>query len=285
MKQKLLYLVSLLLISLCGKAQENNSLVWKISGKNLKEPSFLVGTIHMICSDDYFFPEKMEAAFAKTNQLILEADLSNEENNAKLQHSLLLDNQDKSLKAILKEEDYPLLEEYLSSHNIKLEEFEMLKPFALLSAITLNDFNCDRMTSYEEEIMNMSIEKPRPIVGLESPEYQLSLFDSLSNEEMRTLLMSHIKQDTPNEEMGNNMVSLYKSENIDELYKLIISSPEYKNHVPLFLSNRNKNWMKKLPALMETKSSYIAVGAGHLGGKDGLIALLKKAGYTVEPLK
>jgi uncharacterized protein len=53
----------------------------------------------------------------------------------------------------------------------------------------------------------------------------------------------------------------------------------------LLLKNRNKNWVKQLKQIMENKSVFVAVGAGHLVGNDGLISLLKKAGYNVVPLE
>jgi hypothetical protein len=55
-------------------------------------------------------------------------------------------------------------------------------------------------------------------------------------------------------------------------------------YMDLLLYNRNRKWAKALDSLLPAKSLLIAVGAGHLPGKKGVIALLKKEGFTVEPV-
>ena len=50
------------------------------------------------------------------------------------------------------------------------------------------------------------------------------------------------------------------------------------------LEVRNENWAVKMPDVMKEKSTFFAVGAAHLLGKEGLINLLRKAGYSVKPL-
>lgn len=55
-------------------------------------------------------------------------------------------------------------------------------------------------------------------------------------------------------------------------------------HQDILLNNRNKNWVTQLKTLMDTESLFVAVGAGHLVGKEGLISLLRKEGYTLTPI-
>jgi uncharacterized protein YbaP (TraB family) len=53
----------------------------------------------------------------------------------------------------------------------------------------------------------------------------------------------------------------------------------------LLLVTRNKNWIPVMGEMMKTQPVFFAVGAGHLGGKNGVIALLRQEGYTVVPVK
>jgi uncharacterized protein YbaP (TraB family) len=86
-------------------------------------------------------------------------------------------------------------------------------------------------------------------------------------------------------EQTSAMTQLYRNQDIQGLYEMVAQSAEMKDHQDLFLTKRNQNWVKALPELMHQTSSLIAVGAGHLGGPQGLIALLKSKGYQVVPVK
>ena len=65
------------------------------------------------------------------------------------------------------------------------------------------------------------------------------------------------------------------------LAKSEFGSDQYED---ILLNDRNKKWVKELKEIMKKESVFVAVGAGHLTGEYGLINLLKKEGYTVEPL-
>ena len=81
------------------------------------------------------------------------------------------------------------------------------------------------------------------------------------------------------------MVDEYKQQHLSALMENDAADDEMmKNYLPLLLDNRNKNWVKQLETILPKKSLFIAVGAGHLSGDNGLINLLRKKGYTVQPL-
>ena len=81
------------------------------------------------------------------------------------------------------------------------------------------------------------------------------------------------------------MLAAYNNQRLDEIEK-IVNTPEFgvEDNQDILLDNRNKNWIGKLKKLLPEKSLFIAVGAGHLIGEKGLIALLRKEGYTLTPL-
>jgi hypothetical protein len=81
------------------------------------------------------------------------------------------------------------------------------------------------------------------------------------------------------------MLAIYRSANLVEMQKMM-ADPEYglDKYLDLLLTNRNNNWVKQMQTIMPEKATLFAVGAGHLGGNEGVISLLRKAGYTVKPL-
>ena len=82
------------------------------------------------------------------------------------------------------------------------------------------------------------------------------------------------------------MLDFYKKQQLDSIKSLMGKSESgEEKYDDLLLNNRNKNWVKQLKEIMKNESVFVAVGAGHLVGEKGLIKLLKKEGYKVEPLQ
>jgi uncharacterized protein len=84
----------------------------------------------------------------------------------------------------------------------------------------------------------------------------------------------------------DTMLAMYKKQQLDSMESMIDKS-EFgaDKYGDLLLTDRNKNWVKQLRVIMKNESVFVAVGAGHLVGNTGLINLLKKIGYKVEPLQ
>jgi hypothetical protein len=85
--------------------------------------------------------------------------------------------------------------------------------------------------------------------------------------------------------MMNEMIEVYKKNDAELLYDYVQKQGTDGMNEEVLLVNRNKNWIPKLNKIMRDKSSFIAVGGAHLGGKTGVLALLKNAGYTVTAVK
>ncbi len=88
----------------------------------------------------------------------------------------------------------------------------------------------------------------------------------------------------------DDMIKAYFSQNLDEVQRVndetlnndCDATDEEKS---ILVDNRNDAWMKKLPALFKASPTLVAVGAAHLVGEKGLLAQLRKAGFTVEGVK
>jgi len=290
MQKKIMICLSFIaqLIGIQTFAQDHataKSLLWRISGKDLEKPSYVFGTIHAICSEDYFFTEKMSKAFHECNQLILEVNLKDPDMSAQLQEQMLLP-EGKNLSDYFSNQDrYQLFATKLKeSADIDIDAFSKFKPFVLISAMSLQGFSCPTTVSYEVNLMEMVKESDIKIGGLETATSQMEIFDKLSNEDIEGLLFEAIGVETPKREMDEQLIALYKEQDLQGIYKLMSTSTELKGHEAEFLTDRNKNWVKLLPAMIQKTPGFVAVGAAHLPGENGVLNLLKKAGYKVEPV-
>ncbi|MCC7029190.1 MAG: TraB/GumN family protein [Chitinophagaceae bacterium] len=264
---------------------DQNSLLWKITGNGLQKPSYLFGTIHMICSGDYFFDERMKQAFNETEQLILEINLSDPATIAQYQQGMMLP-AGKELKDFFNNaEEYETFSVKLKNRiGIDAALFQNLKPLILLSLIAQKGFECENTSSYEMNLIEMSKEKNMPVTGLETTLAQMKIFDEMKDSEISQILIEGIEDLGNDSKLQQQMIAAYRSQNISELHDLILSSKEFQNQEDVLINGRNREWVKKMPQFMKAKSCFVAVGAGHLSGEQGVLNLLRNAGYVVEPV-
>lgn len=255
-----------------------NSLLWEVSGKELKKPSYLYGTIHMICSKDYFLSEKAKNAFEKSDKLLLEINFTDPNEMSQMQQ-LAMGKEPLSKK--LTPEQLTKLDSILKkSTGMSVQQVDSFSLLTVLSLISIKSFGCLDLKFYEMEFSDAAKKRNIPIAGLESVKSQFEILENAySNDEMLALL----EESTVEETM--QLVNVYKNENIQAMYEFStdkrFTSEKTKKQI---LDDRNLNWIKQIPELIKLNSIFIAVGAGHLGGEYGIINLLRKEGYTVKPV-
>jgi hypothetical protein len=292
---KLVYLLGLMLSIGNAKAQSNaalksntddNSLLWEISGNGLAEPSYLFGTFHLLCKDDIHFSEALKQAVAASREVYLELDM---DDPATLMGGLMLMNMKggKKLKDLYKEEDYQRVARFFKdSLQTPIGFFQRIKPEFLVGLLYPKMMPCNTSSSVEESIMQLAKAGGKEIKGLETMAFQASVFDSIPYEKQAEELLHTIDSMQQSRIYFELMLNAYKEQRLDKIEN-IINDPAYgeTENQDLLLDNRNKNWVGQLKEIMKKGSVFTAVGAGHLVGKNGLIALLRAAGYKLRPLE
>ncbi len=271
---------------------DEKSLLWEISGKELKESSYLYGTIHMIGKDDFFLTDKTKETFNKSQQVAFEIDM-NKMNDFSVLFSLIgqvMMKDGKSLKDLLNEEDYKTVSDHFSELGLPMFMFEKVKPMFLASFASGDmaggqDMASGEIVSYEMEFMEMAQEQEKEMDGLETIEYQMSVFDSIPYEDQAQMLVESIRSENVGDSEFDMMVELYKNQDIEGMQSMFEEDAEgIGKYEDVFLENRNRNWIPVMEKMMVAKPTFFAVGAGHLGGSIGVIALLRQVGYDVKPL-
>ncbi|SHL76614.1 TraB/GumN family protein [Flavobacterium chilense] len=255
-----------------------NSLLWEVSGNGLEKPSYLYGTIHMICGGDYFLSEKTKKAFEASNKLVLEINFADPNEMADMQKMTM---GKEPLSKKLNPKELSQLDAILKkTAGMTVQQVDSFNLMTVMSLISMKTFGCTDMKLYEMEFIEQAKKKNIEIGGLETVKSQFAILENAySNNEMIGLLSESSSQETA------RLVSAYKAENIDSLLNIITDDKFTSQKTKaIILDNRNSNWIKMMPELMKKESVFFAVGAGHLGGEEGVINLLRKAGYKVEPV-
>lgn len=240
---------------------EDKSLLWKISGKNLKQNSYLFGTIHVICEDDFFMETKIENALEESKKLVLEIDLGDP--------NMMMDMQKISMNPGMKnisEEMEPaqieILDRFLlETYGVGLDQFGIFKPFVLSSMVMLKMLPCTAQSSYEMYFLEKAKEQKIPTKGLETVGFQIGIFDNIPRKlQIDELAKMIMEKDSMEEFRG--MTQKYRDQDIDGLYSIITDNRVFQEYGEQLLSDRNKNWIPLIENHIQEGSTFIAVGAG-----------------------
>jgi uncharacterized protein YbaP (TraB family) len=284
-------LVSLLAVTaFAQKENENNTLLWKISGNGLDKPSYLFGTIHMLCADDAVLSPKMKEAIKECDEVYFEVDMDNFFEMLGVMGKMKMKG-DTTLKDLLSEKDYQKVKEYFEKKG-SLLPFSMLETFKpILAASTLEEGSlpCESTAIMEQVIMKEAKQHDKKIKGLETMAYQAGVLDSIPYRIQAQQLVSFIDdagKEGKEDKLLEEMFIAYKEQDLKKLEELMVETDAgMAGFTDILLYHRNQNWVRKLKELLPEKSLLIAVGAGHLPGEKGVISLLRKEGYKLEPVK
>lgn len=274
-------------------ASGQSGLLWEVTGKGISEPSFLFGTIHLIDKENFFFPPGTLAAFDKAKKIVFEIDMA-EMNDMSMLFSMMssiMMSGGKSLSDLLSTEDYNLVKNHFTEMGLPFMMFERMKPMflSIMTSMDMNpqSFSMEEMKSYELEFMEMATAQNKETGGLESIAFQMSVFDSIPYEAQAEMLVESIKgTGTNSQEQLDELIQLYRAQDIEKLQQTIGEEESgLGNYEDILLTKRNEAWIPKMKELMAAHCTFFAVGAGHLGGPNGVINLLRKEGYSLRPVK
>jgi len=204
---------------------------------------------------------------------------------------------DTTYKMLYSDEDYRFVNENLTSlSGAGLEQLGMLKPAAIQLTVTLVAYkkffpNFNPMNTLDARVQSEATKEQKPVLGLETIDDQIYVLFGIKNlQQQADALLCSMKNLDKQMSLMPEIINDYDQGNLDKLYELmrketeICPSVSSQKEMNALNKDRNNAWMEKLPEIMKEKSSFIAVGALHLAGEEGLLNLLEKAGYKVEPV-
>ena len=290
----LCFLVVLLLVGkpVFSQQQNGNALLWQISGNGLKKPSYLFGTYHLLTNRFLDSLPTIRQKFDATEVLVCEMLF---DSTAMKQMDKLMAPKSKTLDQLLSASDYKLVSDALENMvGVGLESFNNYNPMAV--NLLLDQFLMQMylpQTTYKETETGMDLylqkiaaRSGKPVKALETVDVQMNaLFGQFSEERQAQMLVDAVKNIDKSRDEILQSISCYKKQDLPCLDKMLYDDIYKPAEMDVLLYDRNRAWLKLIPSQINKESSFIAVGAGHLLSKDGLVEGLKKLGYTLTPVK
>lgn len=291
-----------LLLTVMATAGMNAQLLYKISGKGLRKPSYIIGTYHLAPVSFVDSIPGLRGALAESEQVYGEietADMTSPENIAKMQQAMMLP-EGKTLTKLLTPEQMQKLNATMRellgvdmSNPMVAQQMNKMLPQALVTQLTVimylkkhSGFNPTQ--SFDDYFQQQAVAQGKPVGGFETMDFQLqALFGSISIERQIELLMCFLNNREWEESQVDNIVEAFFAQDLnrieaamDEKQDNSCDATDEEND--LLIYGRNATWLKKMPEIMQQKSTFFAVGAAHLVGERGVLAGLRNAGYLVE---
>ncbi|MGJ1205860.1 TraB/GumN family protein [Sphingobacterium lactis] len=259
-----------------------DTFLWKVSGNGLTKDSYVFGTLHMACGQDFKIENKVNEALKTTDRIAFEIDAENPETLKAMQANMgpvpgFFDG--------LAPEKKKVIDSVLMTRNLNSAMLDKVGPAMLLSILSIQGFECANPTDFkmmELELKKLEGAAGKPVDELETVEFQINMMNEFFKAED---LYNYVLQIDSVKSQTKHLVQAYfgqKPAALEEwLAKTSTMTPEKE---AMMLTNRNKEWMTKMPDMMKNNSMFFAVGAAHLMGKNGILQLLKDKGYTLTPI-
>jgi uncharacterized protein len=267
---------------------DTSSLLYEVTGKGLAKPSYVFGTMHAACQTDVVPLETVGTYVNQTDQIVMELDLDDKAVVGAMASGVMIPG-GKTLKDYLTPEEFAKVDAMVMELlGAPAEAVKSVKPMMLSVALMTSQkvIGCAPPVTYDISLAQLAASAKKPVIGLETPAEQAAFIDSKPIEKQAKELYEMSLDTRKAIKDMRDLTEAYRSRSSDRLFEIAAEqSKKDKDFMKRLLDDRNIAWVPKLESSMRAKPTFVAVGAAHLGGKDGVINLLRSKGYTVRPIK
>lgn len=271
----------------------NAQLLWKISGRGIEKPSYILGTHHAV---PYTFCDTIPGlmkAFGEVGHVVgefdmLKMDAMTPQQMQNMQKMMMMP-ADTTMASLFSDAQRDTLDAYLKNTlGANLQMLSSMKPMTIMVTVQqkmLMELIPDiaSLTGIDKYMQTLAAEKGKQVGGLETMEYQLGLLYGSSLQDQADALLDMVRRSN-SMELLQELTAAYKTQNLDTLWKIFQDQMTQLEYDAL-VKTRNLNWLEEMKVLLPTQNTLYVVGAGHLPGDAGMINLLRDAGYKVKPVK
>lgn len=260
--------------------KHSQGLLWKISKANTKI-SYLYGTIHVSDVEITTLPEPVNKALNQSSQFVMEA-LPDMEQLALFSKSMFF-NDGTLLSSLVDKPIYDNTKQILAAYRLGADAVSVMKPWA---AFLLMNYPPDDGEPLDMVLLSLAKQNSSQVAGLETLKEQATLFSDLSTPEQVKLLTDTVCHYDQIEEDFQVMKAFYLKRDLSGLYNYaqrfsMQDKPVYEKLMKKLIQDRNHTMAERMQTFLKEGNAFVAIGAMHLPGKEGVLALLEKQGYSV----
>lgn len=261
--------------------------LWEIRGRT--NSVFILGSIHFARGDFYPLAQPIEQAYQRSSIVVFETDIG-EMRGLGTQAKLLkagLCPQGETLPQRVDKQTYAALQAWLKKTGGGASTFDPMRPWLAsvsMVALELQKLGFDPNRGIDEHFYGRAKSDGKEIRGLETVDFQISLFADLNREEDAMFLKSMLEDVNRFPAVFGDVIDAWKAGDAARIEPLLMEiTRQYPRIQQRFLTDRNKAWLPRIEEYVRAEQNvFMVVGMAHLVGKDGLVTLLKKKGLQVK---
>ena len=272
--------------AVASAAETRRGLMWRVS--SARNVAYLLGSIHMASRDLYPLPAHIEQAFEKSNVLVVEVDL-NKLDRTKFQGLMVTNGlypREDSLWNHIGPATRQMVVDFCGRHGMDPEAFARMKPWMAAMATSLlpvTEAQQDLAPGIDKYFLDKTGDRMR-IEPLESAEYQFRIASTMPEVQQERTLRSAVRNAGQGAEDVRQLQAMWLAGDAERLAEYVAASmrddPEYAKRV---YTDRNPRMAERAEQCLRSRDRcFIAVGAGHMVGREGIVRMLETRGYKVE---
>jgi uncharacterized protein YbaP (TraB family) len=272
------------MVCLTPRAAFALSCVWKVTGPN-GGTIYLGGSVHALRSTDYPLPAAYNRAFDACSQLIFEDDPKVSSGATKELLRAGTYPAGDNLKRHVDPRTYDYVRRFFSLVNVPEDKFAKYRPW-LINLLLSSPSSEHWQLGVERYLARRAGANAKLVSGLESPKEHNAVFADLSDRESEALLLILFINAGREGPSGDGMINAWRHGDADALSRIALGSfRDFPSLGRRVIDARNRNWLPKIEGYLRSGHTYfVVVGAGHMGGPNGLLAMLRARGYKIEQI-
>jgi uncharacterized protein len=250
---------------------------------------YLAGSVHALGADAYPLPAVFEKAFEASGTLVEELDLGDAAALSAMPMLLAkgLYGDGRTFESAVSKETATMVAQYFKQTGLPMEMIRPMKPWMLmlmLTAFELQKVGLDASLGLDKYFYDKAMAVTKPVIGLETAEFQIDRFDKMPDVVQEQMLRSTLTELNAQSNELKSMIVAWQRGDTATLEKSVRSSfAAYPAAYTSLIAERNRNWIPQLQMCLASPTPcFVVVGAAHMVGPDGLLALLQQKGYKVE---
>ena len=283
-----LAVAGLLAVAQTAHAQARN-FAWKVTGR--QGSIYVIGSVHLLTKDFYPLNAALEAAYKDSDLLVEEVDIA-EMTGTGSQLSMLTRGMQPSgqpLEKVLSPSTMALLTKKAADLGMPIEALKQFKPWMIaltMEAMEWTKAGYDPELGLDKHFYEQAMRDGKSVQGLETVAYQISRFDEMPMELQDHLLGETLKSIDTEQASMSRLIEAWRTGDAPALERIVLKDLQQEPQLyQRLLVERNRNWLPKLEALLTRPGrAMVVVGAAHLVGPDGLLAMFRAKGFKVEQM-
>lgn len=267
-------------------AASSKGFIWTI--QKAGRTGWLVGSLHLLPPDAYPLPASMEAAFKAAEVLVEEADpdeLSAPATAAEVVKRAFYP-PGQTLEGHVSAATFRTLSDRAAQAGVPAQVLQQMRPWMVavtLAGLEMQKSGFDPALGLDRHFRERARQTSKPLRTVETALEQIGMLESLGPALQDALVVETLRGASSEIDQARALFTAWRNGDASTMEKILVegtrASPDI--YKVLFVE-RNRRWMPTIEACLDASRCMIVVGAGHLVGADGLIALLRARGYTVE---